>query len=149
MAEGTVIAALEKAIKTFSDKEIRDREKASNIHRVTITRLDTAKAMQIGMSFALEAIFPDNKGQRDFFEEYNTTAKWSGYVGRYFTDWMENPGFPGGRLVKEVKMKDFRTFKSSSSGHCYVLAGSTPSRLVVEMRQPSKNRTINNLCGHY
>ena len=148
MAEGKVITALKKTIKDFSDAEIRNREKASNIHRVTITRLDTAKAMQIGMSFALIKIFPGNEAQQEFFEEYNTIAAWSGYISRYFTNWMEDSGFPGGRLVKDVKMKDFSTFKASSSGNCYVLAGSTNTRLVVEMRQPSANRTINNLCGH-
>ena len=148
MAEGAVITALHKSIKDFSDQEIRDREKASNIHRVTITRLDTAKAMQIGATFALQKIFPTNKAQQELFEEYNKLTTWSGYISRYFTKWMEEPGFPGGRLLKEVKMIDFATFKPSDSGDCYVLAGSTSSRLIVEMRQPSSTRTINDLCGH-
>ena len=148
MAEGKVIAALNQSIKDFSDKEIRDREKANNIHRVTITRIDTAKAMQTGMSAALEKIFPNNKGQRDFFGQYNTVPIWSRYISEYFSNVMEEPGFPGGRLVKHVKMTDFKTFKKSEDGMCYVLKGSTNDRLVVEMRNPSPRKTITHLCRH-
>ena len=150
MAEARIIQQLGKFIKQYSDSVVRDAEGKENLHRVTITSIESAGSLVTGTSKALDIIFANDPTMKEIFEKSNTKDEWRRQLARVFEGFLKNKNtdIVGLKVMLDTPIKDFYTFRGENPGNMYMKANSTRERFIIELRTPSTYRTIYVLCRH-
>jgi hypothetical protein len=151
MSDGRILEAIEKLMTDYEDKEIRDAEKVSKIHRVTFTTHETTAGFLNGTFGALEKIFKNDPLYKQAFSTYNSKQIWSAILRSIFHEFTKggNLGTTGLTLVTDSPIKDFSTFKGAAKSQVYVIPNSSAERFTIEIRLPSPGRTISTFCSAF
>ena len=147
MSDQRIIAGIKGLMDKYEDKEIRKKEGASRIHRVTFTTQETTAGFLNGTDIALNKIFANDPLYRDAFKTYNTKQRWSSILRSIFKEFANGGNMKGLTLVKKVPLKDFSSFKGASKSQVFIIPASTADKFTIEIRLPSAQRTIYTFCA--
>lgn len=149
MSDQRIIAGIKGLMDKYEDKEIRKKEGASRVHRVTFTTQETTAGFLNGTDIALNKIFANDPLYRDAFKTYNTKQNWSFILRSIFKEFANGGNMRGLTLVKKVPLKDFSSFKGASKSQVFIVPASTADKFTIEIRLPSANRTIYTFCAAF
>ena len=149
MSDQRIIAGIKGLMDKYEDKEIRKKEGASKVHRVSFTTQETSAAFINGTDLALNKIFAKDSLYRDAFKTYNSKQVWNTVLRSIFYDFANGGKFGGLTLVQKVPLRDFSSFKGANKSQVFVIPGSSAERFTIEIRLPSAQRTIYTFCAAF
>ena len=149
MSDQRIIAGIKGLMDKYEDKEIRKKEGASKVHRVSFTTQETSAAFINGTDLALNKIFAKDSLYRDAFKNFNSKQVWNTVLRSIFYDFANGGKFGGLTLVQKVPLRDFSSFKGANKSQVFVIPGSSAERFTIEIRLPSAQRTIYTFCAAF